>query len=143
MRIMALDVGKKRIGVAVSDELQLTGQSLTTIEHTGYKADREAIRRLVQEYQVGEIVIGLPRHMNGSVGDWAEEILKFGAKLQASLGVKVTFWDERLSTVAAERVLLEGDTGRRRRRQVIDRVAATWFLSGYLESRRKRDEQGE
>jgi len=138
MRILGLDVGKKRIGVAISDELGITAQSLTTVNRGKIEEVLESLRTLVEKYDVGEIVIGLPRHMNGMLGRGGEEIVSFGKELQKKLGVPVVFWDERLSTVAAEKTLLEGDTSRYRRRKVIDQVAANWILGGYLERRNKK-----
>lgn len=139
MRILGLDVGQKRIGVAISDELGITAQSLTTVNQGKIEEVLESLRTLVEKYDVGEIVVGLPRHMNGRLGREGEEIVSFGKELQKKLGVPVVFWDERLSTVAAEKTLLEGDTSRYRRRKVIDRVAANWILGGYLERRKKKE----
>ncbi len=131
MRILGLDIGKKRIGVAISDELGITAQALATIER-GNAEDIEGViatlRSLVEKYNVREIVIGLPRHMDGRLGE----------EIQEKVGVKVTYWDERLSTVAAERALLEADVSRRRRKKAVDKVAAAWILSGYLEWRNRR-----
>lgn len=141
MRILGLDIGKKRIGVAISDELGITAQALATIER-GNAEDIEGViatlRSLVEKYNVREIVIGLPRHMDGRLGEEGEEIVSFGKEIQEKVGVKVTYWDERLSTVAAERALLEADVSRRRRKKAVDKVAAAWILSGYLEWRNRR-----
>ncbi len=139
MRILGLDVGQKRIGVAISDELGIIAQPLTTVNQGKMEEVVESLRILVKKYDVGEIVVGLPRHMNGRLGREGEEIVSFGKELQKKLGVPVVFWDERLSTVAAEKTLLEGDTSRYRRRKVIDRVAANWILGGYLERRKKKE----
>ncbi|HHW41161.1 MAG TPA: Holliday junction resolvase RuvX [Syntrophomonadaceae bacterium] len=139
MRILGLDVGQKRIGVAISDELGIIAQPLTTVNQGKMEEVVESLRILVEKYDVGEIVVGLPRHMNGRLGREGEEIVSFGKELQKKLGVPVVFWDERLSTVAAEKALLEGDTSRYRRRKVIDRVAANWILGGYLERRKKKE----
>ncbi|MDH7578031.1 MAG: Holliday junction resolvase RuvX [Bacillota bacterium] len=143
MRIMGLDLGKRRIGVAVSDELGITAQALRTIERGRFQDDLEAIRALVQGYQVEEIVIGLPRHMTGRVGKEGEEIVAFGKELEKYLSVPVVFWDERLSTVAAEKSLIAGALTRSRRRKIIDQVAASWILGGYLTWRRKRPDTTE
>lgn len=133
MRLMGLDIGSKRIGVAISDELGITSQPLTTLPAGKLPDFLAALRRLVDDYQVGAIVIGLPRHMNGDLGEGGEEVLKLGERIRQYLQLPVFYWDERLSTVAAERTLLEGDVRRGRRRQVIDRLAASWILGGYLE----------
>jgi putative Holliday junction resolvase len=141
MRIIGLDLGKKRIGVAISDELGITAQALTTIERGSFRDDCEALGGLVRQYGVQEIVVGLPLHMSGELGQSGEESLAYGKKLARSLGVPVVFWDERLSTVAAEKTLLEGNMRRGRRRQVIDRVAACLILGGYLSRRQNRGER--
>lgn len=140
MRILGLDVGKKRIGVAISDELGITAQTLTTFERGTIADVIGMVRTFVEKFDVDEIVIGLPRHMNGRVGKEGEEIVFLGKEIQKKLGVPVVYWDERLSTVAAERALLEADTSRYRRKKVIDGVAANWILSGYLGRRKKESE---
>ncbi|OIQ58534.1 putative holliday junction resolvase [Moorella thermoacetica] len=133
MRIMGLDVGTKTIGVALSDPLGWTAQGLTTIRRRSLAADLAALKELVRRYGVEELVVGLPRNMNGSLGPQAEAVRAFARRLQAEVGLPVHFFDERLTTVAAGRVLLEADLSRRRRRQVIDQVAATYILQGYLD----------
>lgn len=135
MRIIGLDLGKKRIGVAISDELGITAQALVTLERGSFKDDCAVLRGLVQSYGVEEIVIGLPLHLSGELGQSGEECLSYGKKLEKLLGVPVVFWDERLSTVAAEKSLLEGNMRRNRRRRVIDQVAACLILGGYLSLR--------
>ncbi len=143
MRILGLDVGKRRIGVAISDELGITAQAVSTIERDDIERDDlEAIRALVEEYQVAEIVIGLPRHMTGRLSKEGQEIVAFGKKLEKFLSIPVVFWDERLSTVAAEKTLLAGDVSRSRRRRVIDQLAASWILGGYLTWRQRGSDQG-
>ncbi|MGB9792017.1 MAG: Holliday junction resolvase RuvX [Thermacetogeniaceae bacterium] len=137
MRILGLDIGKKRIGVAVSDELGITAQGLMTIERGKNEDVIVTLLSLVEKYNIREIVIGLPRHMDGRLGEEGEDIVSLGKEIQERIGVPVVFWDERLSTVAAERALLEADVSRRRRKKVIDKIAAAWILSGYLERRNK------
>lgn len=133
MRIMGLDIGTKRIGVAISDDLGLTAQGVAVIHREKEKAiDR--IQSLAQEYQVGKIVVGLPRNMNGTMGERGEEVLRFGKKLSAKLSLPVLFWDERLTTLAAERVLISADVSRKKRKQVVDQLAATLILQNYLDS---------
>ncbi len=134
MRILGLDLGKKRIGVAISDELGITAQALTTLERGSFERDCAALRGLVQSYEASQIVVGLPLQMSGALGRSGEECMAYGHKLEKNLGVPVVFWDERLSTVAAEKVLLEGDVRRDRRRRVIDQIAACLILDGYLRS---------
>jgi putative Holliday junction resolvase len=131
MRIMSLDLGSKTIGVALSDELTITAQVLTSIHRTALAKDLEAILRLVEDHQVEELVIGLPINMDGSRGGAVDKVETFVAHLSARLTIKIIPWDERLSTVAAERILLEGDLSRAKRRKVIDRLAAAIILQGF------------
>ncbi len=135
MRIAAFDVGDVRIGVAVSDELGLTAQGIGVVERVGWRRDMEALASLLAPYTPDRLVVGLPRNMNGSEGPQAAKVRAFAERAAAHLGLPLDYWDERLTTVAAERVLLEADMSRRRRRQVIDKVAATLILQGYLASR--------
>lgn len=134
MRIGALDVGDRRIGVAVSDELGLTAQGLLVLSRTTLEADLHALRECFGPYAPSTIVVGLPRNMNGSEGPQAEKVRRFAADLETALGIPLVMWDERLSTVAAERVLIEGNVRRAKRKQVIDKVAAVVILQGYLDS---------
>lgn len=139
-RVMGLDVGKKTIGVAVSDPLGITALGVVTLRRHSLNEDYQSIYSLIQDYQVGEIVVGLPRHMNGSLGREGEDILVFGKKLENQMGLPVFFWDERLTTVAAEKVLLEGDLSRNKRKKVIDKIAACFILSGYLDRKKRKSE---
>lgn len=133
-RIMALDVGEKRIGVALSDPLGLTAQGLEVYQRSGLPQDLAYLTALFQKHQCSGLLIGLPRHMNGEIGPEAEKVMAFGTRLGQACGVKPVFWDERLTTVQAERALLEGNVRRRRRRQVIDQLAAVLLLESYLRS---------
>ncbi|WIG92604.1 Holliday junction resolvase RuvX [Myxococcus sp. SDU36] len=139
MRTMGLDLGTKTIGVAVSDGLGLTAQGVTTVRRTSLKADLAALATVVSEHEVTHVVLGLPLNMDGSEGPRAEASRKFADTLTHSLGVTVELWDERLSTVAATRTLLEADVSRARRREVIDQVAAQFILQGWLDARRPPD----
>lgn len=139
MRILGIDMGQRRIGTAISDELGITAQALKTIDRVNTQDDLQVVCDLVQEYEVGEIVIGYPLHLNGTPGQEAEGYVAFGKELQKATGVPVFFWDERLTTVAAEKILLEGNLRRRKRRRVIDQIAACLLLEGYL-TRRQRNE---
>ncbi|NVJ00614.1 Holliday junction resolvase RuvX [Myxococcus sp. AM009] len=139
MRTMGLDLGTKTIGVAVSDGLGLTAQGVTTVRRTSLKADLAALATVVSEHEVTHVVLGLPLNMDGSEGPRAEASRKFADTLTQSLGVTVELWDERLSTVAATRTLLEADVSRARRREVIDQVAAQFILQGWLDARRPPD----
>lgn len=140
MRLMGLDVGEKTIGIAVSDPMGLTAQGVTVIRRTSKKQDWNELRRLIHEYEVEALVIGVPRRTDGSYGPEAEAVRRFGNQTAAHLRIKVEYWDERFSTVTAERVLLEGDVSRKKRRPVIDKVAATIILQSYLDYRSRRQE---
>jgi putative Holliday junction resolvase len=135
MKILGLDLGSKTIGVAISDDLVLTAQVLTSIKRTVLAKDLADILALVNEYQVQEIAVGLPINMDGTKGESARQAEAFIEKLRETFLIKIIPWDERLSTVAAERILLEGDLSRKKRRKVIDRLSAAIILQGYLDSR--------
>ncbi|MDC0709832.1 Holliday junction resolvase RuvX [Stigmatella sp. ncwal1] len=136
MRTLGLDLGTKTIGVAVSDGLGLTAQALTTVRRTNLKADLAALAGLAREHEASRIVLGLPLNMDGSEGPRAEASRKFADTLSQTLELPVEFWDERLSTVAAERTLLEADLTRAKRKQVIDQMAAQFILQGWLDAHR-------
>lgn len=142
MRTFGLDYGTKTIGVAVSDGLGLTAQTVTTVRRASLKADLAELSRLVKEYEVTRIVLGLPLNMNGSEGPRAEASRKFADVLGQSLGLPVELWDERLSTVAAQRTLLEADVSRAKRREVIDQLAAQFILQGWLDAHRAPGDMG-
>ena len=135
-RIMGLDIGDKTIGVAVSDLMGLTAQGVTTIKRVGKKKDIEAIKQIIAEKQVNKIVSGLPKNMNGTVGTQGEKVQKFCELLKEETNLPIEFWDERLSTVAAERSLIEGNVRRENRKKVIDMLAAVIILQGYLDLQR-------
>ena len=135
-RIMGLDIGDKTIGVAVSDLMGLTAQGITTIKRVGKKKDIEAIKQIIAEKQVNKIVSGLPKNMNGTVGPQGEKVQKFCELLKEETNLPIEFWDERLSTVAAERSLIEGNVRRENRKKVIDMLAAVIILQGYLDRQR-------
>ena len=133
MRTMGLDVGTKTVGIAVSDGLGITAQGITTIRRTGMKADLAELKRLCEEHEVTRLVVGLPLNMDGSEGPRAEASRKFGEAAAAQTGLEVIYWDERLTTVAAQRVLLEADVSRKKRREVVDQIAAQLILQGWLD----------
>jgi putative Holliday junction resolvase len=135
VRILALDVGEKRIGLAVSDPLGITAQGLGVLIRRDRETDLARLVEVAREYHVQEIVVGFPRHLDGRPGEQAPAIMELGRTLGAALGVPVNTWDERLTTVEADRVLLQADLSRRRRRQVVDQVAAVLILQSYLEYR--------
>ena len=135
-RIMGLDVGDKTIGVAVSDLMGLTAQGVKTVKRVGKKKDIEALKEIIKERQVNKIVSGIPKNMNGTLGPQGEKVIKFCELLEEETGIKIEYWDERLSTVAAERTLIQGNVRRENRKGVIDMVAAVIILQGYLDRQR-------
>lgn len=135
MRILALDVGDKTIGVAVSDELLFTAQGVEVIRRTSLAKDFARLKQLIDQYEVTTVVVGLPKNMNGTIGPRGELMQKFTAQLaEAMPALKLHYWDERLSTVAAEKSLIAADVSRAKRRKVIDKMAAVFILQGYLDS---------
>jgi putative holliday junction resolvase len=134
-RILGLDVGDKTIGVAVSDELRLTAQGVTVRRRSSFADDLAFLREMCTLYGAAAIVVGLPRNMDGSLGSQAQKTLAFIKRLRQACAVPVIDWDERLTSQAAERTLLEANISRRRRKQVQDRVAAQLILQSYLEWR--------
>jgi len=137
MRALGLDVGEKTVGVAVSDALGLTAQALTTLRRAGLRADLAALRQLAETRGITCAVVGLPLNMDGSEGASATRARAFGAALGIALGVPVDYWDERLTTVAAQRALREGDVPARKQRAVVDQVAAALILQGWLDARER------
>lgn len=139
MRAMSLDVGTKTIGVAASDLMMMIAGGVETIRRTSPQKDFERLTQLVKEYEVDTLVVGYPKNMNGSVGERAQMCEVFAEELRQYFpDVKVVLWDERLSTVAAEKVLVDADMRRKKRRQVIDMMAAVVILQNYLDSRQLR-----
>ena len=137
MRIMGLDYGTKTVGVAISDALKITAQGIETIERKEENKLRRTcarIEELIKEYDVEKIVLGFPKHMNNDIGERAEKALEFGEMLKRRTGLEVVMWDERLTTVAAERTLIESKVRRENRKQYIDKIAAVFILKGYLDS---------
>lgn len=134
-RIMGLDIGDKTIGVAVSDPMLITAQGLKTINRENIKKDIDEIINLIREYNITKIVIGLPKNMNNTIGPQGEKVLSFVDKLKEKVDVEIHLQDERLTTVAAEKTLIEGNMSRKKRKKVIDMVAATYILQTYLDRR--------
>jgi len=132
LRIMGLDLGSKTIGVALSDPLGFTAQGLTVIRRSS--REMEELAKIICDNDVKEILLGYPRNMNGTFGERAEVTREFAALLEQTYSLPVRLWDERLSTVGAERVLLEADLSRAKRKKVIDKMAAVFILQGYLDS---------
>lgn len=147
-RVMGLDFGSKTVGVAVSDGLGLTAQGVEIIRRTSENKLRQTLARieaLIQEYEVGTLVLGFPKNMNNTVGDRAEKSLAFKEMLERRTGLPVVMWDERLTTVEANRTLIEGGVRRENRKKYVDMLAAVYILQGYLDwmSSRKGMKNGE
>ena len=136
MRYVALDVGDKTIGVAASDLLGLTAQGIKTIKRTSNKNDLQELGKIISDFEVTTFIIGLPKNMNGTEGERCEVVRNFAKKIGAAFpDVKQIFWDERLSTVAAEKFLIgAADVSRKKRKKVIDKMAAVYILQGFLDS---------
>ncbi|WP_462412308.1 Holliday junction resolvase RuvX [Neobacillus sp. Marseille-QA0830] len=136
MRILGLDVGSKTVGVALSDELGWTAQGLLTLKINEEKQEFgfDEIGQLIEEYQVSKVVVGLPKNMNGTIGPRGESSQNYAQEIERRFSVPAVLWDERLTTMAAERVLLEADVSRKKRKKVIDKMAAVMILQGYLDS---------
>jgi putative Holliday junction resolvase len=135
-RYLGVDLGTRRIGVALSDELGLTAQALPTLEPRTEDDAVDAIRALIDRHGVREVVVGLPKNMNGTIGPAAEKALAFARRLEESGDAKVTLWDERLTSRAAERLLIEADVRRAKRRRALDQMAAVLILQGFLDRSR-------
>jgi putative Holliday junction resolvase len=133
---MGLDVGTKTVGIALSDELGWTAQGLETLkineEENEFGFDQ--LGKIIKEHQVSKVVVGLPKNMNGTIGPRGEACQRFAKEIENLFGLPVILWDERLTTMAAERVLLEADVSRKKRKKVIDKMAAVMILQGYLNS---------
>jgi len=133
LRILGLDIGDKTIGVAVSDAIGLTAQALKVIWRSSVDQDIEELKKIIDEYQVQKIIIGLPKNMDGTLGHQAEKVKKTYDKIEKALKIPVELWDERLTTVEAERLLIRADMSRKKRKKVIDKLAAVFILQGYLD----------
>lgn len=134
MRVLGLDIGDRTIGVAISDPLGYTAQGITTIRRKREDIDIEELKKICNEYKVDTIVSGLPKNMNGTIGPQSEKVLKFCDLIKSELNIPIKMWDERLTTVAATRAMLEADLSRAKRRKIVDKMAATYILQGYLDS---------
>lgn len=133
MRMLALDIGDVRIGVAVSDETGTIAQPVGRIDRVGWGPDIAKIVAYAEQYGTQALLVGLPRNMDGSLGPQAEKVQAFAQKI-AEKGLSVTYWDERLSTVTAERALISGNMRRERRKETVDQIAAAVILQGYLDA---------
>jgi putative Holliday junction resolvase len=137
-RLMGLDYGDKTIGIALSDELGWTAQGLEVIRRSSSEKDLARLREVVEQYNVHELVVGLPKNMNNTIGPRAEMCIAFAEYLQEVFEMPVHLWDERLTTVSAQRMLIEADVSRKKRKQVIDKMAAALILQNYMDSKTKR-----
>lgn len=133
MRYIGLDVGDKTIGIAVSDPLGWTAQGITTVRRKGLEKDLLNLKEIFNDYTIEAIVVGLPKNMNGTIGPQAEKAMAFGDALKEEFGHEIVYWDERLTTMAAHRVMIEADFSRKKRKTLVDKIAATYILQGYLD----------
>lgn len=134
MRILGLDIGDRTVGVAVSDPLGFTAQGITTIRRKSLEKDMEELVKICNEYNVETIVSGLPKNMNGTLGPQSEKVMEFCEEIKKHIDIPIKMWDERLTTVAANRAMLEADLSRAKRKSLVDKIAATYILQGYLDS---------
>ncbi|NHN30037.1 Holliday junction resolvase RuvX [Paenibacillus agricola] len=137
-RLMGLDYGDKTIGIALSDELGWTAQGLEVIRRSTLEKDSARLREVIEQYKVHEIVVGLPKNMNNTIGPRAEMCIVFAESLKEMFEIPVHLWDERLTTVAAQRMLIDADVSRKKRKKVIDKMAAALILQNYMDSKTKR-----
>ena len=128
-----MDVGDKRIGMAVSDALGWTAQGIDTLVRRSNQYDKEFVKNILEQYQPQKIVVGLPKNMNGSLGPQGEKVKAFADKLQDYYNGEIVFWDERLTTVSAHKAMIEADMSRKKRKQRVDQVAAVLILQSYLD----------
>lgn len=135
MRVLGLDLGSKTLGVSVSDALGMIARTVETIRFASddYDSAFEQVQKHIKEFRPEKVVLGMPKHMNGDIGVRGDISIMFKEKLE-TLGVSVILWDERLTTVAAEKILISADVSRKNRKKVIDQVAAVQILQGYLDS---------
>ena len=141
MRIMGLDIGSRTIGVAIGDELGMTAQGLKTIRRGSFEEDLNELTQIIHQFQVIKIVVGLPKNMDGTLGKQAGIIFKWIRSIHQKLSLPIVTWDERLSTVGASKILLEADLSRKKRKGVIDKIAAVLILQGYLDQLRNRKDE--
>lgn len=136
LRILALDVGNKRIGVALSDELNILAQPLYTIHRKGLERDIQEIVNIIKEKNVGTVIVGLPKNMDGTVGFQGEKTQKFAEILTQNIEIPLIMWDERLTTISARRIMIENDVKQKDKKNLVDTVAAVVILENYLNSRK-------
>jgi putative Holliday junction resolvase len=134
MRILGLDVGDRTIGVAVSDPLGFTAQGITTVNRRNNEYDIDELIKICKEYSVETIICGLPKNMNGTLGEQSQKVIDFCNLLEGNITIPIKMWDERLTTAAANRAMLEANLSRAKRKKIVDKMAATYILQGYLDS---------
>ncbi len=134
-KILGLDVGDKWIGVAISDALGFTAQGVKTIKRESNKQTYEEIHEIIERENITKVVVGLPKNMNNTVGPQSEKVMKFATKLHNKYGVEIIYVDERMSTMSAQRILIEADVRRENRKKYVDKIAATYILQMYLDSK--------
>jgi putative holliday junction resolvase len=140
-RVLGMDVGARRIGLAVSDPLGITAQGIETLERRNRRTDFAILERVIKRYEVGEIVVGYPLRMSGSTGNQSEKMAAFAEELRRKFALPVHLWDERLTTAEAHRVLDQTEMSTRRRSEVIDQMAAVLILQSFLEARSHHGDQ--
>lgn len=133
MRILSMDVGDKRIGMAISDSLGWTAQGIDTLERGNIQSDKDYIQNILNKYTPEKIVIGLPLNMNGSLGPQGEKVKSFANQLQEYYSGEIVFWDERLTSVSAHKTMIQADMSRKKRKQRVDQLAAVLILQSYLD----------
>ena len=136
-----MDIGSRTIGVAISDELGITAQGLKTIRRRSMEEDLKEISLILAQFNINKIVVGLPKNMDGTLGKQAEMVFQWIKTVQEKINIPVETWDERLSTVEASKILLEADLSRKKRKGVIDKLAAVIILQGYLNQSRKQNDE--
>lgn len=134
MRILGLDIGDKTIGVALSDPLGITAQGITTIKRKNTEKDIAELKSICEKYNVELIISGLPKNMNGTLGHQSEKVINFCGVIERDINLPIKMWDERLTTVAANRAMIEGNLSRAKRKKIVDKMAAIYILQGYLDS---------
>ena len=141
MRIMSMDIGSRTIGIAISDELGITAQGLKTIKRRSMEKDLKEISLIITQFKIDKIVVGLPKNMDGTIGKQAEMVFQWIKTVQEKIHLPMLTWDERLSTVEASKILLKADLSRKKRKGVIDKLAAVLILQGYLNQSRKQNDE--
>lgn len=139
MRILGIDLGEKRVGVALSDELGITAQPLETFESQGPEKDLAHLNYLIKTYRVEELVVGLPKTQKGKIGNIAKEVMNFVEICKKEFHIPIITWDERFTTMEATRALIEAGLSRKKRKRIVDKIAATLILQGYLNRRARKD----